>query len=268
VATRVNKLLVFLALLVLTTTASCAKEAPPIAAPVVVDSPRPEAARPARPARDEIIETVLASEKALLEDGDVDAHLAAWAPDAVIIRARARAPGRYDVTVSVDRLRPTLRMIVGREARRKVDVDKVEAEAQGDEGHLTWRSATSEKATDYFREAFKLRRTRDGWRVVEKRYWPTAREEESGETHKFSQSTFDEMDRHVEAMRASGDDRRLLYALFGAYRFDEALVLARAISKKPNLTDKWLWEMLALSALMMGEAEEAAAAYARAADSP
>lgn len=158
-------------------------------------------------------------------------------------------------------------MIVGRESRRKVEVDKIDVEVRGDDATLSWRSVSSEKATDYFREAFVLRRTRDGWRVVEKRYWPTAREEESGERHRFSKSTFDEMDRHVEAMKATGDQRRVLYALFGAYRFAEALELARSLSTHPDLADKWLWEMLALSAMMMGDAEEAAAAYARASES-
>src|SRR5688500_11498235 len=147
---------------------ACARPAP-LAAPVVVEPPAPPA-KPARPAREEIIDTVLASEKALLEEGDVDAHLAVWAPDAVIVRARAREPGPYDVRVPVDRLRPTLRMIMGRETRRKVEVDKIEVDVKGDDATLSWRSVSSEKATDFFREAFVLRRTRDGWRVVEKRY--------------------------------------------------------------------------------------------------
>lgn len=95
-----------------------------------------------------------------------------------------------------------------------------------------------------------------------------AREEETGERHRFSKSTFEEMDRQVEAMRATGDQRRVLYALFGAYRFGDALELARTLSKQPDLADKWLWEMLALAAMMMGDAEEAAAAYARASESP
>jgi hypothetical protein len=246
--------------------AACGRPATP-AAPVVVESP-PAPAKPARPAREEIIDTILTSEKALLEEGDVDAHLAIWAPDSNIIRARAREPGPYDVKVPVDRLRPTLRMIVGRETRRKVEVDKIEVELTDDDATLSWRSVSSEKATDYFREAFVLRRTRDGWRVVEKRYWPTGREDESGERHRFSKSTFEELDRHVEAVRASGDQRVALYALFGAYRFAEALELARALSTHPDLADKWLWEMLALSALMMGDAEEAASAYARAGESP
>jgi hypothetical protein len=244
----------------------CARAAP-LTAPVVVDPPTVPA-KPSRPAREEIIDTILASEKALLEDGDVDAHLAVWTPDSAIVRARAREPGPYDVKVPLDRLRPTLRMIVGRETRRKVEVDKIEVEVKGDDATLSWRSVSSEKATDFFREAYVLRRTRDGWRVVEKRYWPTAREDESGERHRFSKSTFDEMDRQVDAMRATGDQRRLLYALFGAYRFAESLELARALSTHPDLADKWLWEMLALSALMMGDAEEAAAAYARASAAP
>ena len=238
----------------------------PLAAPVVVEAPSAPA-KPAHPAREEIIDTVLASEKALLEEGDVDAHLAIWAPDAVIIRARARETGPSDVKVPVDRLKPTLRMIVGREARRKVEVDKVDVDVKGDDATLSWRAVSSEKATDYFREAFVLRHTRDGWRVVEKRYWPIAREEESGERHRFSSSTFAELDRHVESVRATGDQRNLLYALFGAYRFAEALELARKLATHPDLADKWLWEMLALSALMMGDAEEAAAAYSRAAES-
>lgn len=244
--------------------AGCARPTP-IVAPVVVEQPATPA-KPERPAREEIIETILASEKALLEEGDVAAHLAVWTPDAVVVRARAREPGPHDVKVPVDRLRPTLRLIVGRETRRKVEVDKVDVEVRGDEATLSWRSATSEidKATDYFRESFILRRTRDGWRVVEKRYWPTGREEESGERHKFSKSTFEEMDRQVESVRATGDERGLLYVLFSAYRFAEAHELARKISTRPDLTDKWLWEMLALSALMMGEAEEAAVAYSRA----
>lgn len=260
------KRLVVLFHLLLLAVASCARPAP-LSAPVIVDSPAVPA-KPARPAREEIIETILASEKALLEDGDVDAHLAVWAPDAVIIRARAREPGPHDVKVPVDRLKPTLRMIVGRETRRKVEVDKIEVEVKGDDATLSWRSVSSEKATDFFREAYVLRRTRDGWRVVEKRYWPTAREEESGERHRFSSSTFAEMDRYVDAMKATGDQRQVLYALFGAYRFAEALDLARALSTHPDLADKWLWEMLALSALMMGDAEEAAAAYSRAGTSP
>lgn len=246
--------------------AGCARPAP-LTAPVVIDAPTVPVT-PARPAREEIIDTVLGSEKALLEEGDVDAHLAIWAPDAIIIRARAREPGPYDVKVPVDRLKPTLRMIVGREARRKVEVDKIEVEVKGDDATLSWRAVSSEKATDYFREAFVLRHTSDGWRVVEKRYWPTAREEESGERHRFSSSTFADLDRHVEAVRATGDQRNLLYALFGAYRFAEAFDLARKLATHPDLADKWLWETLALSALMMGDAEEAAAAYSRAAESP
>jgi hypothetical protein len=245
---------------------ACGRPAP-LAAPVIVEAPAGPA-KPARPAREEIIETILASEKALLEEGDVDAHLAVWAPDAVIVRARAREPGPYDVKVPVDRLKPTLRMIIGRETRRKVEVDKIEVEVKGDDATLSWRSVSSEKATDYFRESYVLRHTRDGWRVVEKRYWPTGREEESGERHRFSKSTFEEMDRHVETVKATGDQRALLYALFGAYRFAEALELARTLSTRPDLADKWVWEMLALSALMMGDAEEAAGAYARAGKSP
>jgi hypothetical protein len=247
--------------------AACARPAP-LTAPVVAEAPAGPAAKPARPAREEIIDTILASEKALLENGDVDGHLAAWAPDSFIVRARAREPGPYDVKVPLDRLRPTLRMIVGRETRRKVEVDKIEVDVKGDDATLSWRSVSSEKATDYFREAYVLRKTRDGWRVVEKRYWPTAREDESGERHRFSKSTFDEMDRQVDAMKATGDQRRVLYALFGAYRFAESLELARALSTHPDLADKWLWEMLALAALMMGDAEEAAAAHARASESP
>lgn len=246
--------------------AGCGHPAP-LTAPVVVDPPSAPA-KPARPAREKIVDTILASEKALLEEGDVDAHLAVWTADSFIVRARAREPGPYDVKVPVDRLKPTLRMIVGREARRKVEVDKIEVDVKGDDATLSWRSVSSEKATDYFREAFVLRHTRDGWRVVEKRYWPIAREEESGERHRFSSSTFTEMDRHVEAVRATGDQRNLVYALFGAYRFAEALDLARKLSTHPDLADKWLWEMLALSALMMGDAEEAAAAYSRASESP
>jgi len=233
----------------------CGREPAPLPGP---------ASKPQRPAKEEILETVLASEKAFLEEGDVDAHLAAWTLDAVLIRARSQQDGPYDVKVPVDKLRPTLRIIVARETRRKVEVDKVVIDVKGEEASMTWRSASSEKATDVFREAFTLRHTREGWRVYEKRYWPAAREEESGERHKFGKASFEEADRQVERFRASGDERNLLYALFGAYRFREALELARRLVSDGSNVDSWLLEMHAISALMMGEAEEASASYARA----
>lgn len=130
-----KRLLFLLAATALAATA-CASNAAPIVAPV--GDPIAAPAKPARPARDEILETILASEKALLEEGDVDAHVAVWAPDAVIVRARGGTPGD----------------------------------------------------------------------------------------------------------------------------------LARALTRRPELTDKWLWDMFAISAEMMGEAEEAATAHARAAEMP
>lgn len=111
-------------------------------------------------------------------------------------------------------------------------------------------------------EVYRLRRTKNGWKVFENRAWPVAIR------LRFTVTLFDakkwkELDASVEGLKGDGNQRALAKALFDAYRFDEAHDIARKYTTdgRQNAAD-WAWR--GQVAVVAGDAEDAKAAFDKA----
>lgn len=234
----------------------------PVSVATVVE---PAAAAPRDPDADrqDVIDVVRASSSALLEKQDVALFLSYWSTDAVLVRSRQEALGPSDVTLALPQIGAVRRIIVLREEPRTLDVADTRVELEGDRATLRWLATTSVgNARDVFAEEYELIRTEEGWRIDKMRYWPESRTVD-GDTAVFGPSWVRNIDDEVETARAGGDERQLLYLLFGAYRFREAHALATDLTSRSG-ADAWTWSLLGTCALMIGDVEQAEHAFAMA----
>lgn len=235
-----------------------------LALPACKGAPPPAAAA-ADPADAQAIErVVLESMQAGFARRDVDGYMAAWAPDGRVISGRTEAPGPYDVTLDHDALASSRRLRLSLPDRPSMDVrlSDVRVEVTGDTAvmhTLTHVNVQGEDTTAG--EVYRMRRTRDGWRIVENRFWPRTVRRDGAEVA-ATDAEWARLDAAVDEARRAGDPEKRVFALMDAWRQREAADEAKRLAQaQPD--DKLAQMLHAHAATSVGRTEEALAAYKR-----
>lgn len=219
-----------------------------------------EAVLPARDPRREVRDALLSTVRAALTDLDVERYVAGWVPEGESVGGRGPERGPYDLQLDLRRIRAMRGMAAGRDPKRRVEVEGEQVLLQRDRATVSWvLNAHAGSSSDSFGERYELVRTDRAWKIVRYRYWPIAHTED-GERFEFGSLWFAAADAAVEAVRAQGDRRQLVWKLFGAYRFLEALDEARRLTTSEPL-EPWNWSIRAQLARLVGEGDEAESCF-------
>jgi len=198
---------------------------------------------------------------------DPEAFMRIWARDARLIGGRSEQPDRYDHALDYAQFRRSaqLRSKGKADAQLSLEYRDEAVTITGDQATVTWsltvkwrRTRDGSTGSEDTGERWKLRRTPDGWRVVENRYWPRAATF-GGKTFVFDQAHWRKRDEAVVLARDSDDPIELAMALLEAFRLTEALEVARKMTQDgPGNPEAWAWRgRLADRARLAVEALEA-----------
>lgn len=215
----------------------------------------------------EIAEMVQESQRGGYERHDVEAYMAIWAADAKLISARSSQPDKYDVEATRSQLEDVarLRFRAPAPADLKFQFDAVSVNITGDEAILEYRATvTTESSVDIGNEIYRLRKTSDGWKVYENRYWPTELRVDD-QVFKYDATTWAERDDEVERTRKSNDRMALPFALMDARRYKECHTLAKQLTSE-SADDPETWIVRGNAALFVGDARDAETSFRRALD--
>ena len=208
----------------------------------------------------EVADWVIACQRAGWEDFDVEMYLSQWAEDATVVLGRTSEPGQYDMTYDHETIvaTRTFRMR-GQDPEIRLAYHDVSVVLDGDKAVMDTRTITSSRDSDYreiTRERFTLRRTEDGWLVVEDRAWLVG-ELVEGERHVVDGSTWRELDGWIaDEFVTERDTRWLRYFLLKAFRFQEAHVMAVEVCEQDDATAED-WSRRGVFAVLVGDIEDA-----------
>lgn len=222
------------------------------------------AGAPPRAAQDEaerVVELVLEAMRAGYERHDATAYLALWADDARLTGGRGELPGRYDFTLDRSSIEAAQSIrFCGTPPRYSFDFERAEGRVDGDEARLrTVTVLDFEGGFEREGEIYRLRRTPDGWRLFENRWWPIA-EVVGDETLHFDAALWRELDARVARLEGAADPRERARALGAAYRFEECCSAWRRVTERDDARAAD-WAEYGRRALQVGEAGEALRAF-------
>jgi hypothetical protein len=233
---------------------------PPQAPAVAIPSPDPGDGAQAEDAlhgERAILATLLALNRALLTNHDVDGYIAGWHTDGRWVAGRHARSSEYDVELDTEQLAAVRRLFIEGEPSRDVRYEGERVEIYDARAIVSWTLRSSfDTVVDLFAERYELAFHAGRWKVVALRYWPTGRIED-GEKFEFDAGWADALDRQIDTLIATGgDEAQLTYALFSAYRYREAHVVARRITEA-EAENAWAWQMRMLSAGLAGDVADA-----------
>lgn len=220
------------------------------------------ATAPAAAADDEqaLILQVKTAQRAGLQHHDLAGYMALWTDDARIVSGRSAARGPHDLTLTRAQIGATRAIrFAGPAARIGIRWENTKATIRGDEATVTWRAITgTPKFREVVGEIYKLRRTPQGWRCYENRWWLEA-VGPADKLSRFTPEVWARLDREVEQARAKADPRELAHALLRAYRLQEAHRTITGFTAA-HADDVQGWILQSSLALLTGDAEGAARA--------
>ena len=258
-------------LLALVLVIGCDRTAPePAPAPSQSASAEPSAAPLNEEQKRAIIALVQSSQRDGIERRDVGAFMRIWDDDSRYVEGRREQPEKYDWSLGGAELRraATARMKGKPDVALKLGYSHEAVTQDGERVFLRWQVDTSWRdaesgATGVNRseERWQLRRTREGWRVVENRLWPKSSTDSRG-TIVFDDAHWRAADAAVEQARTAGDDAALIDRFVDARRLPEALVVAKRVTDA-HPKDPEAWHRRARIADGLRNIDEALAAYRR-----
>ncbi|HBO43438.1 MAG TPA: hypothetical protein DD670_05815 [Planctomycetaceae bacterium] len=208
-----------------------------------------------------IVEMVQNSQRAGILDRDFDAYMAIWSDDAKMIQGRGEKPGKYDFMIDLAAIKAKHRDSQPRQRRMRYEKERIDI--SGETAVFRCRTYLSElewiTATD---EIFRLRRTDQGWKVYENRFWPVASYTWCASTH-YTAETWKKLDAEVARLKKGDDRLALLDALFHAHRMKEAHTTAKQWTEdeKDNVT---AWVYRGYAANWLGKNKDAMGAFRKA----
>ncbi len=207
---------------------------------------------------------VLDAQQAGFVRHDLETYLAQWADDARIVGARGEAPGKHELTLVRKQIDATRRLrFRGKPEIRSMSFASPRVTVEGDEAILrVLHTVEFEGGFESVSEIYRLRRTANGWKVYENRWWPV-RAKYGERKFDFNEGTWKELDARVEECRRKGDLRELLRALFDAFRFAEAHETARKLTGGADV-EALDWVMRGQAAVLAGDGKDAAQAFQKA----
>ena len=230
--------------------------------------PKPGPGGPAGPASAEdvaaIKSVVFDAQRAGFIRHDVDAYMAQWTDDATQVSARAEQPGPYDFRMTRAQIEATKRLrFDGSSIINAIEFrdPKIEVDGDGAVMHVVSQVGMMD-SSETVGEIYKLRRTPEGWRVHENRFW-TISNMQHGEVVQWTPERYAALDERVERERADGDTYELGIALMEAQRYPEAYAAFKQVTEAQDV-EAYDWVMRAQLAMLVGEVEDALASYAAA----
>jgi hypothetical protein len=215
---------------------------------------------------DAVVERLIVdSQRAGFERHDLEAYLAPWADDGLIVIGRGPEASPHDHAITRAQNEAIKRLRFAGRPPRGARMSHAEArvEVDGDQAVMTVQTSfRSEGVVEVVRERYTLARRAGRWQITENRWWLEA----AGfgdESIAYDAERWAELDAAVESARESGDRERLAFALAAASRHAEALALWKEITVEPDASGR-AWSARALSALLSGDADDALASFHRA----
>lgn len=216
----------------------------------------------------EIADWVIACQRAGWEDFDIETYLSQWAEDATVVMGRLEDDGEHDVVYSHEQIVATrsLRMR-GENPGIQLRYLDVVVEIDGDFAVMRTRTITSTHDSEYkeiMAERFTLRRSEGSWLVVEDRVWLVG-ELRDGERIPYNAEVWDTLDQELEVSQDDLEDWEYRDALVRAFRFFEAYEQSVLVSESPDAIAED-WSRRGLYAVLVGEVDDAVAAFSEAWD--
>ncbi len=214
---------------------------------------------------EEIKKFVLDAQRAGIEGSDLAHYMSQWADDGRIVMGRSAKRGTYDLTLNRLQIENWGKLRLGDSwaPLKKLEHKNPKVEISGDEAALSVvtvvRVGQSMSETG---ETFLLRRTPDGWRVVENRCW-LVRDEIDGEETVYSDEYWNALDNYIEQVRPTGNLRDLARSLFHATRIVESYATARELTQNERATAED-WCLRGYGARYLGNIEDAAKSWRKA----
>ncbi len=194
----------------------------------------------------DIQEVVFDSLRAGFQRGDLAAFMKCLADDFKMIEGREEKPGKSDHTLNRKQLEGMMRLVFADlpEGGFKLTLASPRVEVRGDKAELrvmtTVQWDEDGEESDRQSEVYLLRRTADGWRVYENRFW-MVESIQNDKTIDYDAKGWKTLDAIVEAAEKEGDLGKLVEALGDARRVVEAHKAAKKLTARDGATaDDWV----------------------------
>jgi ketosteroid isomerase-like protein len=193
--------------------------------------------------RDAIFKSVGDAMRAGFIEHDVEAYLAIWTDDAVLIGGRGPDASASDLRLEREQFEAIKRLRFAPPASPvEITVPEHEVSISGEEAVLRWRMRfAAEGFVEEAQEVYKLRKTSEGWRVYENRYWTLT----SGDPKTPTQTDaayWETQDQSVLKATESGTASEQINALTQAMRWNEAhALLTEVTTKNPQVAADWAY---------------------------
>jgi hypothetical protein len=211
-----------------------------------------------------VVDRVAISQRAGLVDRDLAAYIAPWDVDAKLVGGRRLAPGPGDWSLSREQNEWAKRTGFDQNPTgvTTLTFEDVEVSLDGDRAVLTWTATTSAAGWhETVGERYELRRRDGAWFIVLNRYWPIEQAVGDAVT-RFDEAGLSQLDELVVTAKKGGDAIAIVRALLAAWRFPEAYQAAKRASTSPDTgATAEIWYLLATTALLVGESNDAIGAY-------
>jgi ketosteroid isomerase-like protein len=214
---------------------------------------------------DDIKDVVFDCTRAGIERGDLATFMKMWADDAKVVEGREEKPGKRDHTITRKQLEATCRLMFSfpvPDGGYKVTFESPRVEVKGDKAELrvmTTAQWDEDGEMDRQSEIYLLRRTADGWRVYENRYW-MVEARQGDKTIDYDVKGWKLLDEIVAAAEKEDDLVKLVEALDDARRLTEAHNVAKKLTARDGATAED-WSRRGLQALSAGDADDATKAF-------
>lgn len=189
---------------------------------------------------------------------DLDKYMSLWTADAKIIGGRSEERAAHDTTLSRKQIEATrgLRFRGAPVKGMKLAFENTKVEVRGDRATLTHQATFSANGyVEVVREVYRLRRTADGWKAYENRWWPV-KMGDADHPVVYTRKTWRTLDQEVAETKQMDDPEAHFHALFAAFRFPEAFAATKLWTKRsPNNADAWAARGTA--AVFSGNADDA-----------
>ena len=214
--------------------------------------------------KDIVAKTVFDAQRAGFVRHDIKAYMSQWTDDAKLVGGRRDTPELYDFTMNRKQIESSRRMLFqGKPAITKVDFEVDDVKVEDDRATLRVRSTSHfDGGTVQVGEIYRLRKTGEGWKVFENRWW-LIRRQIGDRTIVYDAEKLKRADAAVIREKRTGSSEALVSAMRDACRFKEAHRAAIAVTKDKGATAVD-WLVRGTLAMQVGDANDAKVSFLKA----